>query len=115
MTAHTPGPWRFVHDAQGPCMVMHPTLHGVAIANLSDSFHPSNGFVDIKTPGAPERSANARLIAAAPELLAALKYADWFMEHMAKWMQPEMMPPEQYNKIKWGIEAAIAKAKGETP
>lgn len=71
MMGHTPGPWRLVDDAQGPCMVMHPTADGVAIASLADAFHPLKGFVQIGSPGAPERTANARLIAAAPDLLAA--------------------------------------------
>lgn len=68
---HTPGPWRLVNDAQGPCMVMHPTLAGVAIANLGVCFNPVNGYHE---DASAERSANARLIAAAPDLLAALKY-----------------------------------------
>lgn len=70
---HTPGPWRLVEDAQGPCMAMHPTLDGVAVASFTDTFTPANGFVEIEAPGAPERSANARLIAAAPDLLAMLQ------------------------------------------
>jgi hypothetical protein len=73
MSAHTPGPWRLVDDAQGPFMVMHPTRDGVAIANLGgDAYVPANGYVEIGGPGAPERTANARLIAPAPELLSAL-------------------------------------------
>jgi len=67
MSGHTPGPWevdreqggggRFVRDR-------HRTL-------IADAFH--------KTVPIDERAANARLIAAAPELLAALKaYVEWF-------------------------------------
>jgi hypothetical protein len=70
----TPGPWRTVDDAQGPCMVMHPTREGVAIATLTEVFRPVHGFHDDWCgDDAPvtiaERNANARLIAAAPDLV----------------------------------------------
>lgn len=86
MAKHTPGPWRLENDAQGPCIVLHPTKHGVAIAALTSAFSPANGFHDpvTDTPEAcneayggvtyrSERVANARLIAAAPDLLEAAK------------------------------------------
>jgi hypothetical protein len=68
-TKHTPAPWRLVNDAQGPCMIMHPTKEGVAIASLTNTFLPVNGFVEIEAVGAPERTANAKLIAASPVML----------------------------------------------
>ncbi len=68
---HTPGPWKLVEDAQGPMMVMHPTKHGKAIASLTDVFKPLNGF--IYDPPYNERTANACLIAAAPDLLETLQ------------------------------------------
>lgn len=75
---HTPGPWRTVDDAQGPCMVLHPTLPGVAIANLGVCFNPTNGFHEGEMR---ERNANARLIAAAPQqhdaLLAVRHAPNW--------------------------------------
>lgn len=85
-TGHTPGPWRIVNDAQGPCMVMHPSRVGVAIASLTDTHTPHGGFHDVSTESEhpcretswggtykPERNANARLIAAAPSLLARVR------------------------------------------
>lgn len=86
MAEHTPGPWLLAEDAQGPCMVMHPAREGVAIASLTGTFTPTNGFHDdwltfdaqrrvnhsATERRIAERNANARLIAAAPELLAAL-------------------------------------------
>lgn len=78
MSKHTPAPWRIESDAQGPMGVMHPTLHGVAIAWSSDAFKPANGYHDpvddsptiteLGESWRSERIANVRLIAAAPEM-----------------------------------------------
>jgi hypothetical protein len=87
--AYTQGEWRLVCDAQGPMMVMHPNREGVAIASLSDTHKPKNGFhddwpvensegaLDLEATVAriAERNGNARLIAAAPDLLELLKEA----------------------------------------
>jgi hypothetical protein len=115
---HTPGPWKLESDAQGPCMVMHPTRAGVAIANLSDTWRPTSGYhsptVDKPAPCPetdngvtyhPERVANARLIAAAPDLLEVLERA---LEHSNC--------PGDNCAIDWHAQArvVIAKAKGET-
>ena len=58
--AHTPGPWRFDHDSK----IIMDAFHEIFIATV----HPS-------TIGDPVGTdlANARLIAAAPELLEALR------------------------------------------
>lgn len=100
---HTPGPWKLSNDAQGPCIVMHPTLEGVAIASLTNIHEPVNGFVEIEAAGAPERTANARLIAAAPELLAAC-------ETMLALIGPHDTGLASAANL---MRAAIAKAKGE--
>lgn len=66
MSAHTPGPWLIGRGADG-----FPIVH-----TAPDSFSPSGqGVAHVcKRPMTQEHTANARLIAAAPELLAALKY-----------------------------------------
>jgi hypothetical protein len=69
-------------------MIMHPKKPGVAIASLTNTFLPTNGFHSptvnkpVKCPSAylgtthrPERVANAYLIAAAPDLLEACRKA----------------------------------------
>lgn len=63
MTEHTPGPWVF--EASTPsdgfeCYWVTPELLGTPLC-------------DVRGPQNPENEANARLIAAAPDLLAALK------------------------------------------
>ena len=76
MSKFTPGPWRLVKDADGPGMIFHPKLGGVAIASLTAKGMPKNGFLGQQDgPTRPEllaeRNANAHLMAAAPELFAA--------------------------------------------
>ena len=84
MNKHTPGPWRVV-DSWNDHMV--EGQNGEEII-WQDGPHD--------TPTINE--ANARLIAAAPDLLAALEYA------IKQVPELETVP---------GIAAAIAKAKGE--
>lgn len=115
MSKYTEGKWRLVSDAQGPNMVMHPTLEGVAIASLTNTFIPSRGFHDptnddptpcpeVGVTYHAERVANARLIAAAPDLLEALEAinAHWESGNFSR--NPDLWEP---------MRAAIAKAKGE--
>jgi hypothetical protein len=118
MSTHTPGPWLLASDAQGPCMVMHPTLRGVAIANLGEAFVPANGYHSPTTgAGEPcaealsrvthhgERVANARLIAAAPDLLAAAK--DTVQRH------DRFLPADKRTTdLVATLRTAIAKAEG---
>jgi hypothetical protein len=63
-TTHTPGPWR----AGGMGMVVDLNQDGIALTSVSK---PSM-----------ECEANARLIAAAPELLKALKAMVWTFEKL---------------------------------
>ena len=89
---HTPGPWRVsAHDDNGDIVVRDYNM-GAIVANCSEEF-----YGDI-TP--KEQSANARLIAAAPDMLAALEAARlWAVEY--------------YGPLPWleSAEAAIAKAR----
>ena len=58
---HTPGPWTCTIDDEGFNVFQ------------DDPKHPGNGDHIMCIAGNPESEANARLIAAAPELLAALR------------------------------------------
>ena len=86
MSSHTPGPWRYVpqHYVDNNYMLIHCS----ADPNEGDNLRGYCGL------------ANARLIAAAPELLESLEYAIRMVPELAT------VP---------GVKAAIAKATGETP
>jgi hypothetical protein len=93
-TKHTPGPWKVVP-------------HGVEPEN------PDGCEFDVTVDTrSPVGMANARLIAAAPELLEALEAAVFALE-------PNGTPvteAEKYRaKAATAARAALAKAKGETP
>lgn len=71
---HTPGPWRECGHEKKGCVCRQvwslPTdcLVAVALMAADESFTAGDGLTDIE-----EAKANARLIAAAPELLEALE------------------------------------------
>lgn len=85
MSAHTPGPWRVT---AGRIIVQDA---GVIIGSAAG--HPNSGFY----PTEEEGVANARLIAAAPDLLAVLqKIRDYHVNH----------------HVLFEIDAVIARATG---
>lgn len=100
---HTPGPWR----SEGPDMFGdHNILHGgeaLAIGAVVSNMRP------------PELvAANARLIAAAPELLEALIAHDTYMLEQG-YCGPEDSALHRRAAENWSrIRAAIAKATGRT-
>ena len=96
MTKHTPGPWRVKHKAKlGWAGVL--TQEGDIIADI---------VVDGQDFRDPEQALDdARLIAAAPDLLAAL-------ERLERLSGSAMMTDDPARE--WA-RAAIAKAKGVTP
>lgn len=103
-TKHTPGPWVvFIPldcssaDICGPTSWKRPEAKLAHITSLSRYAPHLDGFRD-------EQEANARLIAAAPDLLEALK--DCLLRFT------EAFPASsEYEPIKLGF-AAIAKAEG---
>ena len=94
-TKHTPGPW-----------VVKSARSGFYVESqfdvIVDSLDVSGRY------GAIDDEANARLIAAAPELLeAAINVAQW-------WDSDNKISPKASGVID-RLRAAIAKAKGEQP
>lgn len=96
MSKHTPGPWHV-------CTATHPDLGPIrAVATQEGDGVDCVCIVD-QLPGCDESTANALLIAAAPDLLEALKLAD------ATLLGANMNAGVVERKVK----AAIAKATGE--
>lgn len=109
----TPGPWMaFAHPSYGFCIYptgdgAQPVRDSFAVVNFADA---SRGY------GSEEAKANARLIAAAPDLLEALKrllpHTDWLEDEGpigTGWKSDELVSVIQ------NARAAIAKATGELP
>lgn len=101
MSTHTPGPWKYIGDAEiaGPDGRM---VAYAAVCRMTDE--------DLRNRG--PASANARLIAAAPELLAALQetreYLDGFIDVVDG---PNGQPlPNRAMSLCQEIDEAIAKA-----
>ena len=86
MSKHTPGPWFMTGELPGYRSRINSTPQNLGW----DLAHVCNG---------PEADANARLIAAAPELLEALQ--EVFADHDA------------VNRLSWNDRAAAAIAKIE--
>lgn len=102
ITAHTPGPWRIGdagHTVFGPKTAL---TSPVSIVTLWQ-----------RTPncGREERQANAHLIAASPELLAALVEALPWVEAQ---LDDPVNKPGSVQAVANRIRAAIAKAEGRT-
>lgn len=67
MSAHTPGPWTLTHPGRLLFVIDAGPIH------IADAFAKVDGGTSERYVLQPEAEANARLIAAAPELLAALR------------------------------------------
>ncbi|WP_182356537.1 hypothetical protein [Komagataeibacter europaeus] len=109
----TPGPWKRVSDAQGTCGLMDPQQSGVAVAWFSNTFHPSNGYVGEKEHerGRPQREANVNLIAAAPDMYAAL--VDFIEYERLMDADRHTTGMLKYAGMREKIIKALAKARGE--
>lgn len=97
MTGHTPGPWVYLTvDHIPPNSVYSTSIKGYVVSvAMKPSFTTSEQW-----------AADARLIAAAPELLEELQsILEWALIEKA---------PLRGQEIR-SIRAAIAKATGETP
>lgn len=95
---HTPGPW----------LIADLMIEALADPENSDSYYAPICELDEGWNDETNR-ANARLIAAAPELLAALEGID---EELSLWGEDTLERMNLTARLE-AIRAAIAKAKGE--
>ena len=93
MSKHTPGPWTVIDQDESTINVRGPDEEFVA--DVADGFYNESGYVR-----GYEVEANARLIAAAPDLLACLQRTVRFWDQL------------NTNDIKT-MRALIARATGE--
>ena len=98
-TKHTPGPWRFVTRA-----TVHMSEHNIAEVGT---------WKVCAKQGAVTTSADARLIAAAPDLLEALEAMLATYECAPEY--PTEEESEEMSLVDAKARAAIAKATGVTP
>lgn len=97
MSAHTPGPWSVnLYEFTGRAAVVSETMH---IASLTAK---------------PETNANARLIAAAPELLEALRYIACEQSGWTFKVDPLEHARSVVEEMRDKARAAIAKAEGRS-
>lgn len=101
MTGHTPGPWESHHqkmDSIDHEWSLQTTDHAFLLFNFSPTLSPG------------ECKANARLIAAAPDMLAALKTA--FLLPRPWTVGARLITEEKWNAAVDAVTSAIAKAEG---
>ena len=100
-SAHTPGPWNCNRASAAGREIIVSEVSPVDVAVLSH-----------RDKSQSEINANARLIAAAPDLLEAL---EWCAETLAVFVADGSAAPESViGKNLTTARAAIAKATGET-
>ena len=90
--SHTPGPWKSRPENKGSWTAVVHAAGGECIAVCSS--------------GSADNHANARLVAAAPELLEALQFC-------LDQMDPDRHTVERIDKAMDRAYAAIAKAEGK--
>lgn len=92
MSKHTPGPW--IENYQYGLRIESEKEHGIV----------NDGWIIAQLEGS-DKEANAKLIAAAPEMLEALIACDEAMAYMSEYDIPLTLPDM--------VKKAIAKARGE--
>lgn len=106
---HAPGPWALNESVYGDnFMAVSAPNHGELATVVIRMSEPSWG----ERQKTEELEANARLIAAAPELLGALEMA---VKHYEEWASARQPHDLDEASLPWlaPARAAIAKARGE--
>lgn len=106
LTKHTPGPWFACGD--GSCGTL------VRAGDIRTGRKVASTWVNTSPMSIPENEANARLIAASPDLLAALKRMVSQCERYLNERpvsESDMLNPDYVSPMEQSL-AAIAKAEG---
>lgn len=115
--SHTPGPWSVPSDDQARSAL---SVSGVPILAHNRSYDDNLAIFTVPANalfgGREEALANARLIAAAPDMLAALEGARTFIENgtsLGFIRMPDEGTTDAAHDTLPAICAAVAKARGE--
>lgn len=115
-TKHTPGPWRTL--AKNPRKIVTAETRHTIVASCYTDASNGPGLRTKQSAGSPPREdaeANARLIAAAPELLEALESCRLYIEGVAEFNGLAITGPGTLAKTVNEARAAITKATGKEP
>lgn len=108
MSSHTAGPWKAeASSVSFSLKIVEDKFRGNDIASVWAHNPMSSGAKHM--PSMDEMEANARLISAAPELLAALEA---LLEHAEKYLDFGSVEGKE-QAIQLASRAAIAKARGQ--
>lgn len=107
MSEHTPGPWRKC-GGYTPKFVAIDSNDGYIVFQMADHIVDKEHGKEIRAPEYETQQANARLIAASPELLAACKQAADLIHAVGE------IPGHEAEAIsvQIGLNLAIANAEG---
>lgn len=109
MSKHTPGPFRFDDSGPNSGNVVRGEIVGPKGQHIADVLCSTPGDTGIKR--ASEVEANGRLLASAPDLLAACE--ELFKTMRQYDMDVEGDPPPMHREMMDRARAAIQKARGE--
>lgn len=114
MSKHTPGPWNASGEWPNQLGIYADAVPvAMAWKGQSEAGGPPDYKIYPARPNTEEARANARLIAAAPELLKALEGMRWAFLKLYGCYPPPHGTGEKYFGAMQDCDAAIKKAKGE--
>lgn len=105
---HTPAPWEVSHAGHGSSSGLVIDEYFVLNRSAKDDVAIAGDIIDPAT-GMPSE-ANARLIAAAPELFAIVATFDAYMGQAGE--EPEQDSNNPIRALRWKAQQALAKAVG---
>ena len=100
-TTHTPGPWKILGQND-------PTQ----VRSVEGKFIADCGFGPAASPRMSEAKANARLVAAAPELLGALHVSLTILGNLIEQVRGTVPIDQATEAVIAKAKATLAKAKG---
>jgi len=113
MSKHTPGPWRIEGSQEDGLFYIvadqSKNWNNPVVCSFYDDVTPEDSICGAEYESYPNAEANARLIAAAPDLFKAL---DDLESLVSGWLSDANSPSRGIPAIV-AARAAIAKAKGE--